>query len=444
MGKFVQEQICIDPDARIYLIKTTASDNWYVQYNEPGRGKGRQRRKSLKTTNVKHARKLAARFANQFIAGQVPHRRSRLTSFGEVVHQRLDRLHQTRTKETVKVYAGHYRALAAALPQGDKTPLVSLSTALLEKVEKALREGGVPMPSAKGGPARKAQPRKPKGVREVMKACRGLIKFALARELIDRDPAAAYVLPRGASDEIVIFSASELGQIFDDPRPQMADTWRFMTYCALRIDEFCWLTKTDIVRDERGEPVSALIRKKVLPETQERWTPKAGHERVIPLTAQAKAIVTGKVAESITPWLFEAPANAKGLVGKWTPDRLRDHLKVCLKASGINHGSPHVLRHTFASFLAKTMPLPVLQRFLGHNDIQTTMKYVHVDARDIAAALGTCDIGRLTETLDANKASTTAASHISNTTGAASETKSDESKPDAGTSNDPGLARPAA
>jgi hypothetical protein len=117
------------------------------------------------------------------------------------------------------------------------------------------------------------------------------------------------------------------------------------------------------VRDERAEPVSVLIRKKLSPETQERWAPKAGHERVIPLTAEAKAIVMGKVAESTTPWLFEARANAKGLVGKWTPDRLRDHFKVCLKASGIDQGSPHVLRHTFASFLAKTMPLPCCTLF---------------------------------------------------------------------------------
>jgi hypothetical protein len=31
------------------------------------------------------------------------------------------------------------------------------------------------------------------------------------------------------------------------------------------------------------------------------------------------------------------------------------------------------------------------------------MQYVHVDARDIAAALGTCDIGRLTDRLDSKK-----------------------------------------
>lgn len=401
MAKFVKEQIPIDPDAHISIIKTSASNNWYLQYNKPGRGKGRQRRESLKTASTKEAKARAARFANRFISGQFPHRPSRLATFGDVAAQRLERLHQNRTRKTARVYAGHYKALAAALPQGDKTPLVSLTTSLLEKVEKALREGGVSIPSTREGkPARKSKPRKPKGVREVMKACRGLIRFALARELIDRDPAAAYALPRGASDEIIIFSADELGKIFGDPRPGMSDTWRFMTHCALRIDEFCWLTKSDVITDEGGTPVSILIRKKVLRETQERWSPKAGHERVIPLTAEAKDIAKRQMNSDASQWLFQAPATSKSPVAKWTADRLRDQFTARLRACHITHGTPHVLRHTFASFLAKAMPLPVLQRFLGHNDVQTTMRYVHVDARDIAAALGTCDVSRLTHTLD--------------------------------------------
>ncbi len=39
----------------------------------------------------------------------------------------------------------------------------------------------------------------------------------------------------------------------------------------------------------------------------------------------------------------------------------------------------HCLRHTFGTVMAKRIPLPVLQRLLGHADVKTTLRYVDVD-----------------------------------------------------------------
>jgi len=40
---------------------------------------------------------------------------------------------------------------------------------------------------------------------------------------------------------------------------------------------------------------------------------------------------------------------------------------------------PHVFRHTFASRLVKAkVPLPVVQRLMGHSTIQMTLRYVQV------------------------------------------------------------------
>lgn len=47
----------------------------------------------------------------------------------------------------------------------------------------------------------------------------------------------------------------------------------------------------------------------------------------------------------------------------------------------------HDLRHTFATHLARHASLAIVQRFLGHSNITTTMRYSHVQRDDMRAAV---------------------------------------------------------
>ena len=50
--------------------------------------------------------------------------------------------------------------------------------------------------------------------------------------------------------------------------------------------------------------------------------------------------------------------------------------------------SPHSLRHTFISHLdAKGVPVTVIQRLVGHSNLATTQKYLHMDEDRIKAAI---------------------------------------------------------
>ena len=89
-------------------------------------------------------------------------------------------------------------------------------------------------------------------------------------------------------------------------------------------------------------------------------------EVVIPLTKRARGYIanrTGRLFDTIS----EQKTNAK--------------LKVIMLAAGVRkHVTTHVARHTFATqFLRKGGHLEVLQKLLAHDNIQSTMIYVHVD-----------------------------------------------------------------
>ena len=75
--------------------------------------------------------------------------------------------------------------------------------------------------------------------------------------------------------------------------------------------------------------------------------------------------------------------------------QIRDMFYAALKTAGIDRDRGtgkdlvfHDLRHTFGTMAVEKFPLPTVQAWMGHADIQTTMRYVHHrDRGDEADAL---------------------------------------------------------
>jgi integrase/recombinase XerD len=111
---------------------------------------------------------------------------------------------------------------------------------------------------------------------------------------------------------------------------------------------------------------------------------KGDKERLVPLTAKAKAALTRYLDLAVEcnrrpagRWLFPADSDS----GHLTRQAFARDLKTTAAAAGLSAGavSPHVLRHAFASHLLQNgADLRVVQQLLGHADIATTQIYTHI------------------------------------------------------------------
>jgi integrase/recombinase XerD len=143
---------------------------------------------------------------------------------------------------------------------------------------------------------------------------------------------------------------------------------------GLRIGEMCSLRLENIHRQEGNVYL--------------RFYGKRDKERIVPLTsAGRKELERYLVQEQPTDWLFP------GYYGPISPHGLRKYTrKIAERYPELAGLSPHVLRHTYATMaLRKGVDLKHLQMLMGHDNIQTTSRYLHPSIEDLQHAVDQLD-----------------------------------------------------
>ncbi|TWU51156.1 Tyrosine recombinase XerD [Rubripirellula reticaptiva] len=169
----------------------------------------------------------------------------------------------------------------------------------------------------------------------------------------------------------------------------------------LRVKDICFDEGHIVVRDGKGEkdritflPERAVDGLKRQIEVAARWhriDSEEGYPQVYLPYALARKYPNA-CQELAWKWVFPSRQRARdkrsGKVWRHhiAEQQFANALKIAQRLAKIHkNGVPHSLRHSFATHLVEAgTDLPTVQKLMGHKDIETTMRYVHVS----------CELGR--------------------------------------------------
>lgn len=217
----------------------------------------------------------------------------------------------------------------------------------------------------------------PKTVARKLSAVREFFKFLYSEKEIKTNPAVNLLSPKQEKPLPKFLTNNEVKQLIDaaaaDNRPahrRMAVMLELMYACGLRVSELVSLPENCINFDKK----QILVRG------------KGSKERIVPVADRALEAVSDYLtyrevflkAGRRSIWLFPSKTSVSGHL---TRDAFFKNIKDVAVKAKISPAkvSPHVLRHSFATYLLNhDADLRSVQKLLGHESINTTEIYTHI------------------------------------------------------------------
>lgn len=206
---------------------------------------------------------------------------------------------------------------------------------------------------------------KPKTVNNQIAVLSRMFRIAKKWEIVEKIPEVTFLKVQLPEFDFLDFMESERLITGTDPE------WETMIVLAcrtgLRIGELRALRWQDV------DLVAGKLTVRQAVWKTEIGLPKGGRSREIPLSDDAKTVLLSH--RHLRSKLVFCNADGSML----TKEQLKWPLWRACKKAGLREIGWHVLRHTFASQLVMMgVPLKVVQEYLGHADIQMTMRYAHL------------------------------------------------------------------
>jgi integrase len=330
---------------------------WYANYQHDEK----QYRKSLGTHSKKQARANAIRIEADLASGRLTHE-SRAPALQRVIDEYRAYLNtERRAKGTLAKYErafGAFLALAARL-----------------KVKNILGINRRFVDAFRG--ERVANGAEPMTVHTDTVILRQIVNFALARDLINRDPLRGFKLKKPKASSQPCWTIEEVERILAAASEPQRSAFAVLADTGMRVGELKHLTWADVDFSNRVLHV----------REKPGWKPKTGDVRVIPMTPRVQAIL--KRLPRHREWVFTANASQRYPRGdhKLSERRLLEYLKRVLKKLSLP-GHVHTFRHHFISAaLTKGTAEAVVRRWVGHVDQQVMKRYTHVADKESRTAM---------------------------------------------------------
>ena len=199
---------------------------------------------------------------------------------------------------------------------------------------------------------------------------RMFFRYLVREGFLQDSPADALSTPRAEDYLPKTYSVDQTGALLDQtyrgqPLLMLRDRAMFelLYSCGLRVSE---LTDLDIASLDRHQCLVRVVG-------------KGNKERLVPVGEKALSALTAYL-QARSDQLTDAPMFLNNRGGRLTPRSVQRNLKQHLLNAGLpTDGTPHALRHTFATHLLDAgADLRAIQELLGHASLSTTQRYTKV------------------------------------------------------------------
>jgi site-specific recombinase XerD len=216
-------------------------------------------------------------------------------------------------------------------------------------------------------------------------ALRSFYRFLVSEDLSEENPAAAVTLPSPNRPRVEFYSDAEANAITEWVAAQPGLRWQVgrvmlvtLRFCGLRANELVTLRTSEVDLDARRISLVGKGRK----------------ARVIPiphgLAAELRDYLDNVRSQlPASAYLFANPRGNRKLRGRYGPRALYGLVQEAGTSAGVTgRHFPHRWRHSYAtSLIRRGVDLHVVQRLMGHSNIATTTRYLHLSDSDLIEAI---------------------------------------------------------
>jgi integrase len=197
-----------------------------------------------------------------------------------------------------------------------------------------------------------------------------LQKFAIDHKLIDRPVFAKLEKPRVGQRDRVPTSA-ETEAVVSRSSPEFRLIYSALRQCGARPGELCRATIADIDRN-----ANAIVLR------EHKTARKTGKPRRIPISRKLAELLAQAIGERQAGPIFLSPAG-----NAWTVPNLSRTYSRLRDLAGLPRDLVlYLARHECGTKVCRAKGIEYARRLLGHANISTTQRYMHLDDRELAEA----------------------------------------------------------